>query len=50
MSAMVVHKFRCREESGKALKFVLGNWVHAICGIGIKVCPIGKKLPGVSKS
>ncbi len=46
----VVNKFRCREESGKNLKLVLGNWVHAICGICIKVCPIGKKLPKVSKS
>ena len=46
----VVNKFRCREESGRSVKLVLGNWVHAICGICIKVCPIGKKLPGVFKS
>jgi epoxyqueuosine reductase QueG len=45
----VVNKFRCREESGKVLKLVLGNWVHAICGICIKVCPIGKRLPRIAQ-
>ncbi len=45
----VVNKFQCREESGKVLKLVLGNWVHAICGICIKVCPIGKRLPRISQ-
>ena len=43
-----VHKFRCNSESGKSLQLVSGNWVHAICGICIKTCPVGKKLPGVS--
>lgn len=50
LSANVFHKFRFREESGKAPKFVLAHGVHVICGKGIEVCPIGKKLPGVSKS
>jgi epoxyqueuosine reductase QueG len=40
----VVDKFKCFTESGKSLQMVLGNWVHAICGICMKACPIGKKL------
>jgi epoxyqueuosine reductase QueG len=41
----IVDKFRCYAESGKSLQLVSGNWVHAICGICMKMCPIGKKHP-----
>lgn len=40
----VVRKLRCFAESGKSLQKVSGNWVHAICGICIKTCPVGKKM------
>ena len=46
----MVNKLSCREDSFKSLQLVSGNWVHAICGICIKVCPVGKKMPGVAKS
>jgi epoxyqueuosine reductase len=44
----MVSKFRCLKESGMSLQKVAGNWVHAICGICMKMCPVGKKLPKVS--
>ena len=40
-----VNKFRCNTESRKSVQMVLGNWPHAICGICIKACPVGKKIP-----
>jgi len=39
----VVKKYTCVSDSFKSLQKVSGNWVHAICGICIKTCPVGKK-------
>jgi epoxyqueuosine reductase QueG len=43
-------KFKCYSKTAVSLAKILDGWVHAICAICMKACPVGKRLPSLKKN